>query len=271
MVAVNNFLFKVVLFLTNRYLSFISDDDLFKAFDIVFVKYQQIFSNLNFKRFNKNIIDPFEMIFTEKITHEPEDKWIAKEAERQMSKTISNAIGSFQEEILGLAPNFNRYRSGDSLAHSMDIINDSHTIFADVKNKHNTLKGSNKPSLFHNFENILHLYPNATAYYVQIIAKGSFDRIWRFKAKDRMYSNPQIHEISGDQFYSLVFGINDAFYQLISILPQALTDYMNNKTPIYNQGNLTLLNELVTMQTENSYSTLFDTIKESSFNKYIGF
>ena len=220
--------------MANTYVGFLSDEDIFDCFEMVFNEYQAKYSGFDLKKFSKNLVDPFEMIFTAKITGLSADQWIMQEANRQINKSITNVIGSFQEEVLGHAPNFKRYKVGQPGSHSMDIINDSRTIFADVKNKFNTLKGANKPDLFRNFQDVLRDYPNATTYYVQIIAKGSFNRQWAFTAKDKKYFNPRIREISGDQFYKIVFGIDDAFYQLINALPKALEDYMKNHNTVLN-------------------------------------
>lgn len=253
------------------YLSFISDEEIHRAIWNVFQKYTDVYKAYDLKKFKKNQIDPFEMLFTTKLNARSADQWINLEAERQINKSISNTIGGFQEEILGCAPGFNRYAVGDPKAHSMDIMNDDHTIFADVKNKFNTVKGSDQPSLFAELENVLQLYPNGTAYYVQIIAKKSFDKVWEFTSRGKTYRNDKIRVISADKFYALCFGVPDAFKQLMSVLPKALDDFVIKNGTVASGGNMTLLGQMYSLQQNTEAKSLYDVIIEQTFCDYDGF
>ena len=126
--------------LNHSYVSFLTDEQIYECIGEVFKGYEN--KDITFKSFNKNRLDPFQMIFSSKMEGLTEEEWVEQEVKRQLDKSLSNLIGSFQEEIIGKAAGFKRYKVGDPEAHSMDIISDDKTIIADMKNKYNTVKGS---------------------------------------------------------------------------------------------------------------------------------
>lgn len=253
------------------YLPFISDEHLFAAIGKVYDTYSKAYHAYDKFTFNRNIVDPFEMVFSTRFRRTSDDEWIKNEAERQIGKTVSNAIGTFQEEILGFAPGFTKYKVGDPEAHGMDIMNDQRTILADIKNKHNTVKGGDKPQLFRELVNAIGYFPNSTAYYVQVIAKGSFNKPWAFDSRGKRYSHPNVRIISGDRFYELLFGTPTAFHDLIQILPEVLKDYVEDKGTVFSGGNFKLLGQLSDDMKETGAGSLYDVIANSSFKDYLGF
>lgn len=261
------------------YLSFLTNDQLFEAFDTVRNEYFKKNKKPTFKIFSSNLIDPFAMIFSEKMAGINEEDWILQEFQRQINKSISNAIGSFQEQILGFAPGYTWYSTiGDRKAHGMDIIKDDNTLFADIKNKFNTMNSNSQATLYNKFESVLKVYPDGVAYCVQIMAKNSFDTVWRFSK----HYNPKIRMISGDKFYSMVFGEKDAFAKLVSILPAALDEYMKRSGHnLYkNQSKELIFKYLYSAETsknngsgkvnQNSES-FYEVIARNTFKKYDGF
>lgn len=253
------------------YLPFISDESLLTAVGKVYDTYSRAYRAYDESMFSRNIVDPFEMVFSTHFRRTSDDEWIRNEAERQIGKTVSNAIGTFQEEILGYAPGFKKYRVGDPQAHGMDVMNDRRTILADIKNKHNTVKGSNKPQLFEELVNAADFFPNSTAYYVQIIARESFDRPWVFNALGNEYSHPNVREISGDRFYELLFGTPTAFHDLIQVLPTVLREYVDQKGSVISGGNFRLLGQLSNEMNDTKADSLYNVIANASFKHYLGF
>jgi len=57
---------------------------------------------------------------------------------------------------------------------------------------------------------------------VQILAKGSFCELWNADINRKEYSHSRVYKISGDQFYALVSGQQDALFQLYKTLPIAI-------------------------------------------------
>lgn len=251
----------------NSYVSFLTDEQIYECIKEVFEGYQK--KDITFKNFNRNLLDPFHMIFSAKLENLTEEEWVDKEVKRQLDKTLSNLIGSFQEEIIGKAAGFTRYKVGDSEAHSMDIVSDDKKIIADIKNKHNTLKGSSSPGLFQELEGALEFFPEATAYYVRIIDKASQDEIWEFNANGKKYKNDRIHLISGDRFYEIVFGVEDAFYQFVKILPKAIDDFIRiYKFRKKDTDDFKVARELNDIIEENGFDSLYDAIANNTFQPY---
>jgi len=113
----------------------------------------------------------------------------------------------------------------------MDIVNHERKIIGEVKNKHNTIKGSDKSGLYSNMENLVmlkgHIYKDYTAYYIEIIPKTPKRYNDPFTPSNpRIGSlcsvNPLIRQIDGYSFYSLATGINNALEQLFEILPKVI-------------------------------------------------
>ena len=68
----------------------------------------------------------------------------------------------------------------------------------------------------------------AKCYWVQILAKGSFCELWSGDINGKEYSHSRVYKISGDQFYALLSGQQDAMFQLYKALPRAIKDYLKS-------------------------------------------
>lgn len=282
--------------MNKKFLSFMSNKDIEEILTNVFKKYREKYKNMSFEEFNKNLIDPFDVIFTIKMTNISIDDWINQEILRQIKKSIANERGFFHEEIIDKAYGFKRYSPGEKGSYSMDIINDKKTIFADIKNKFNTLKGSSKPELFNNFKEVIEKFPNSKAYYVQIISKESKNEPWTFETTKKIinnskyvkkigknknnqdvyrYYNPNIRIISGDQFYNLVFNNENAFYELVERMPELLDNFMKNHKNILNIKNSSISkqfkNKLKNTNLKSKSDQEYMSIAETTFNNYKNF
>ena len=60
---------------------------------------------------------------------------------------------------------------------------------------------------------------NSNCYLVQILANKSFCKKWESIINGKEYSHSRIYMISGDQFYGLVTGNENAFYNLYILTP----------------------------------------------------
>lgn len=210
------------------YLSWISDQDLFSAISHVYEKYQRALKAKNLKSFNRNVIDPFMLIFDITLNTKDIEEWLLEESVRQLQKTLNNAVGEFHQIILGSCEGWVDLGTGDSTG--VDLKKEDSTIFAEIKNKFNTMNSSSEKIVFNKLEQITLDYPNSTAYLVQIIKKPgeSYDIFWEYtKSKKPLVknTNPRIRKISGDKFYEKVTGKPDALKELCSILPRAIQDF----------------------------------------------
>src|SRR5690606_27833176 len=146
---------------------------------------------------------------------------IQAEILRQIDKSINNSIGTFHEQILG---GIEGYEVGK--LSGFDIKASDNTLFADIKNKHNTMNSSSAEALFQKLARYADDYKNSKCYWVQILAKGSFNEHWKGDINGKEYSHSRVFKISGDQFYKLLTGQEDAFFQLYKELPRAIDDFL---------------------------------------------
>ena len=119
----------------NYDLGFISNEDIFNHVKNTVSQYRR---NINLHEFNKNIIDPIKLTFDAKIYGQTMQQTIESECLRQIDKTNNNRIGYFHQYLFKYAGNgwvvpANGEKGG------FDVVNEQLCIYAEVKNKHNTM------------------------------------------------------------------------------------------------------------------------------------
>lgn len=248
----------------NQYLKFISDEHLLKCIANLYQSYTKAKSKVSKKKFFSNKIDTFKLTFDAQFNNLPQDKLIETEILRQIDKSINNAIGTFHEGILG---GINGFEIGDKSG--FDIKATDNTLFADVKNKHNTMNSSSAESLFQKLAHYADTHKKAKCYWVQILAKGSFNENWFSETNGKEYSHSRVYKISGDQFYAVLSGQKDALYQLYKVLPRAINDYLKTVDK-GNAVNHSVLEELQE-STIDSGRNILDQITFENFGYYLGF
>ena len=72
--------------MSNTYLNFISDQDLFSVINTVFVNFEKKYKKFNINEFEKNLIDPFSLIFSEKLLNITDKEWFDLEIIRKKQK-----------------------------------------------------------------------------------------------------------------------------------------------------------------------------------------
>lgn len=249
----------------NKYVSFISDDHLLACIGNLHKSYLRAKNNISKKSLYSNKVDTIKLTFDARFNGITEDDLIQSEILRQIDKSINNSIGTFHEQILG---GINGYEVGN--LSGFDIKATDNTLFADIKNKHNTMNSSSAEALFQKLARYADDYKKAKCYWVQILAKGSFLEHWKGEINGKEYSHSRVFKISGDQFYALLSGQKDAFYQLYKVLPEAINDYM--KSVDYNkdiQSNSAL--EEIATATEKSKRSILDQITFENYSYYLGF
>jgi hypothetical protein len=176
------------------------------------------------KNFNKNVIDPFSALFEMSGFGINGKTWEVNEKTRQAQKTLSNAIGKFHQTFLGSVGNWENLGTGNVI----DLINREKGIIAEIKNKYNTVKGSDKIVVYKDLhERVMPKnseFKGFTAYYVEIIPKSpkAYDHpfVPSNKAEGaRCAENPLIRVIDGKSFYKKVTGEPFALELLFDSLP----------------------------------------------------
>lgn len=250
------------------YVSFISDEDLLKCIRELHQSYERCKKNSTVEKFYSNKVDPIKFQFDMAFNEIDEESYIKSEIARQDDKTISNAIGVFQQSLLGCINGINDLGVGNGC----DISNTAGTIFAEVKNKHNTMNSSSAEATFQKLQTVADNHPNATCYLVQIIAKNSIDELWEGSFNHKYYSHPRVRIISGDKFYALLTGIPDAFAQLCEAIPRATHDYLANITASSSVGmTQNSVYSQLDSKAQRAGKSLVEQIMSDNFRTYNGF
>ncbi|HUH72830.1 MAG TPA: Eco47II family restriction endonuclease [Chitinophagales bacterium] len=249
----------------NKYVDFISDEHLLNCVGNLHNAYLKAKNNITKKNFYNNKIDTFKLTFDAKFNELSEESLIQSEILRQIDKSINNSIGTFHEEILGGIEDF---EIGNF--NGFDIKAKDDTLFADIKNKHNTMNSSSAESLFQKLKIFADNYKNAKCYWVQILAKNSFNELWKGEINGKEYSHSRVYKISGDQFYSLLTKQEDALYQLYKSLPLAIKDYLKSIEKNLEISQNSALEEIKT-ETNISKRSIIDQITFENYSYYLGF
>ena len=115
----------------------------------------------------------------------------------------------------------------------VDVLNVKNGWVAEIKNKHNTVKGSDNKGIYDSLEKAISKYKDKhrrefCGYYVQIIPKGgeSYDKPFRpsdnTKKGQKRPDNEKIRIISGPLFYEQMSGQKNALKMLFDVLPLVL-------------------------------------------------
>jgi hypothetical protein len=213
-------------------LSFIQDDDL----ELIVCNLLQAATSAKDKAeasFNRNVIDPFAVLFEMAGFDLKADVWLTSEKTRQAQKSLQNHVGEFHQQILGSMNGWQDLAVGSVL----DLVSTKHKIVAEVKNKFNTVKGSDRVGIYDALHALVmpkgQQYRGFTAYYVEVIPKSAerYDRVFTPPDKatgERRAASERIRQIDGASFYALATGVDDALPQLFQVLPdviEACSDY----------------------------------------------
>lgn len=251
--------------MTNKYVTFISDQHLLNCVENLHKSYLRAKNNISKKSFYTNKVDTIKLTFDAKFNDISEEDLIQSEILRQIDKSINNSIGTFHEQILG---GIEGYEVGK--LSGFDIKATDNTLFADIKNKHNTMNSSSAEALFQKLARYADDYKKAKCYWVQILAKGSFNDHWKGEINGKEYSHSRVFKISGDRFYALLSGQEDALFQLYKALPKAIDDYLKSIEKDKATKENSALDE-ITSETEKSKRTILDQITFENYSYYLGF
>ncbi|MCG2418032.1 Eco47II family restriction endonuclease [Aequorivita sp. F47161] len=248
----------------NKYIDFVSDEHLLKCISNLHNSYLSAKREFTKKKFYKNKVDIFKLTFDSRFNQLSEEELIKLELSRQIDKSVNNAIGTFHEEVLGGIEGFN---SGRFLGYDLKANDDS--LFAEIKNKHNTMNSSSAESAFQKLARFANDNKNSKCYLVQILAKKSFCKKWEAIINGKEYSHSRVYIISGDQFYTLVTGKKKALFYLYKSLPNAINDFLKSVSEEkLNENNI--LSEISKSAKDNN-RTILDEITFENFLYYKGF
>ncbi len=208
------------------YLSWISDEKLLAALQ-VFADALTRGDEKNAKDSGRNVTDPFAALFTLSFFNLDHEHWLHMEEFRKKDKTLTNALGNFHQQVLGSVDGWQDMGTKAVV----DLVNDDRRIIAELKNKYNTVKGSDKINIFNDLHSCIYgkvsRFRGYQAYYVTIIPQRPDGILRPFVPSDNKSGtkppeDPAIMEIDGKRFYALVTGSETALEDLFNIIPKIL-------------------------------------------------
>ena len=213
-------------------LNFISENDFKKHVVETIKKYGEKLESFNLKRFNKNIVDPIKLIFDKSVYQMSWAEIINNEIFRQRDKSNNNDIGYFHQRIFQYIKNCRVPQNGEE--GGWDVIYENpngieipnagvvHTIYVEMKNKHNTMNSASAGKTFIKMQSQILDNDDCACFLVEAIAQHSQNIKWETSVDKKKVGHKLIRRVSLDQFYAMITGQKDAFYQLCMILPSVI-------------------------------------------------
>ena len=219
-------------------LTFITEEE-FKSHVVATIeKYGEKLESFNIARFNSNLVDPIKLIFDKMVYHSTWEEIVKNEIFRQRDKSNNNDIGYFHQKIFQYIAKCHVPPNGeeggwDVIFQDPDGIHLTtgdcvHTIYVEMKNKHNTMNSSAAGKTYIKMQHQLLQDDDCACYLVEAIAKRSQDIKWETTVDKRKVSHRLIRRVSLDKFYALVTGQEDAFYQMCLILPEVIESVVSD-------------------------------------------
>lgn len=202
-------------------------------------KYGDKLESFDLKRFNKNIIDPVKLIFDKTVYRSTWEETIGNEIFRQRDKSNNNDIGYFHQRIFSYIKNCHVpdngkeggwdvvYRNPDGIVLPDGSI--VHSIYVEMKNKHNTMNAASAGKTFIKMQNQLLRDDDCACFLVEAIAKKSQNIKWETTVDGSKVGHKLIRRVSIDQFYALVTGEEDAFFQVCMALPGVIQSIVESE------------------------------------------
>jgi len=202
-------------------LGFISDEDIYNHVRQTVELYR---TTISLSDFNSNIVDPIKLTFDAKVYGKSIGEIIEDECLRQIDKSNSNHIGYFHQNLFRYAGN--GWEVPVNGATGFDVQNPQRHIYAEVKNKHNTMNAAASQKTYMKMQSQILADDKAVCMLVEVIAKKSQDRKWEVSIDKKKFAHERIRRVSMDKFYGIVFGDDAAFVKLCKSLPVILDDIL---------------------------------------------
>ncbi len=234
-------------------LTFISEQDFLSHVQSTIEKYGEKLNSFDVKKFNKNLVDPIKLIFDKTVYRASWDEIVSNEIFRQRDKSNNNDIGYFHQRIFQYIDKCRVPENGQE--GGWDVIYENangitfpdgtviHRIYVEMKNKHNTMNSASAGKTFIKMQDQLLRDDDCACFLVEAIAQHSQNIKWETTVDKRKVGHKLIRRVSVDQFYALVTGQDDAFYQMCMVLPGVIQKAVDNLENA-NIPNDTVLEEL---------------------------
>lgn len=242
-------------------LMFITEEDFTNHVRSTIKKYGEKLKSIDLKRFNRNIVDPIKLIFDKMVYRLSWAEIVSNEIFRQRDKSNNNDIGYFHQRIFQYIANCHVPPNGEE--GGWDVIYENingieipdsgrvHTVYVEMKNKHNTMNSASAGKTFIKMQNQLLNDDDCACFLVEAIAQCSQNIKWVTTVDKKKVAHKLIRRVSLDQFYALVTGQEDAFYQICMVLPTVIDKVVKDfEGTVVPQD--TVLDELQILALENN-------------------
>ena len=209
-------------------LSFISEQDFSKHIRQTIEQYGEKLAPFDMQKFNANLIDPIKLIFDKSVYGLEWEEIVINEIYRQRDKSNNNDIGYFHQRIFQYIDACSIPDEGWDVIFSKDSgINlpdgdKVRTVYVEMKNKHNTMNSAASGKTYIKMQRQLLEDDNCACFLVEAIARRSQNITWQITVDKKKCGHRRIRRVSMDEFYSLVTGQEDAFYQMCMSLPAVI-------------------------------------------------
>ena len=209
-------------------LDFLSEEDFRNHVRATIMKYGEKLESYDLKKFNSNLIDPIKLIFDKSVYRTSWEEIVNNEIFRQRDKSNNNDIGYFHQNIFAYFKGCEVPQEGWDVIYKNpdgiqmpdgDIV---HTVYVEMKNKHNTMNSASTGKTYMKMQNQLLNDDDCACFLVEAIAQKSQNITWNPTVDGKKISHKRIRRVSIDQFYALVTGEEDAFYQMCMVLPEVI-------------------------------------------------
>ena len=265
-------------------IKFITEEDFIEHVRATIEKYGDKLESFDIKRFNKNIIDPIKLIFDKTVYRSTWDEIVSNEIFRQRDKAHNNDIGYFHQRIFQYIANCHVPENGkeggwDVIYNNPDGIklpdgDVVHNVYVEMKNKHNTMNSASAGKTYIKMQNQLLKDDDCACFLVEAIAQKSQNIKWETTVDKNKVSHRRIRRVSLDQFYAIVTGEEDAFYQICMVLPEIIENVVNSGEGIKVPED-TVLDELkniaIQIGEDSEKMTMAMAVYMLGFNTYNGF
>lgn len=237
-------------------LTFITEEQFIEHVQATIGKYGEKLNSFDLKRFNKNIIDPIKLIFDKTVYRASWNEIVSNEIFRQRDKSNNNDIGYFHQRIFQYIENCEVPATGWDVVYQnpngIEIIDGTKvkTIFVEMKNKHNTMNSASAGKTFIKMQAQLLEDDDCACFLVEAIAQKSQNVKWETTVDKKKVGHKLIRRVSLDEFYAIVTGQEDAFYQMCMVLPSIIQKAVNSLEKV-GVPNDTVMDELKKIATKN--------------------
>lgn len=219
-------------------LDFISHEEFKEHVANTIEHYGSKLESYDVNKFNSNLIDPIKMIFDKAVYDEDWKTLISNEIFRQRDKRNNNEIGYFHQRLFNYLKGCHVPPNGTEggwdviyeIPSGYEISNGDcvHKIYVEMKNKHNTMNSSAAGKTYIKMQNQLLRDDDCACFLVEAIAKRSQNIVWKTTVDKVKVSHRHIRRVSIDQFYGIVTGEPNAFYQLCMVLPEVVDEVLSS-------------------------------------------